>query len=66
MITFVHPENRLVLKQELLLGSDRSSESASLPEERREVITCAFAYKLYSILILQIVYKSTYFIPTTV
>lgn len=31
-IKFMYLENRLVLKQELLLGSDRSSESASLRE----------------------------------
>lgn len=34
-VMFMCPENRLVLKQELPPGSDRSSESASLQEEKR-------------------------------
>lgn len=38
MITFMFLESRLVLKQELLLGSDRSLESASLQEEKSIIV----------------------------
>lgn len=39
-ITFACLENRLVPKQALLLVSDHSSESASLPGEEEEITVC--------------------------
>lgn len=44
MIIFMCPENRLVLKQEPPPGSDRSSESASLQEERKETYRYFFIF----------------------
>lgn len=38
----VHQVNQLVLKRELLLGLDRSSESASLQGDRKEIVIYFF------------------------